>query len=158
MHLVDYPTVVGGQDCNRVPIIITGNDFTKLYAPFVRAGRLLAYEFAPKPVEKSKIINGIFPELTENECQLLFNDFDIFIQNHQNKNPNSIPISFFAQLKSHCIDKSISQKIDQSGFRKLFSQIRGNKDIQLKSDVNLDDLKRLGMELLKSGSFVNHIK
>jgi hypothetical protein len=49
MHLVDYPNVVQGQNCNRVPIIITGNDFTKLYPPLVRAGRMLAFEFSALP-------------------------------------------------------------------------------------------------------------
>jgi hypothetical protein len=31
MHLVDYPTLGEGKETLRVPIIITGNDFTKLY-------------------------------------------------------------------------------------------------------------------------------
>ena len=99
MHLVDYPTVVGGQKCNRVPIIITGNDFTKLYSPLVRAGRLLAYEFAPKPVEKGKIIKGIFPELTENECQLLLNEFDTFAQKQQGKASKQHPYIVFCSIK-----------------------------------------------------------
>ena len=31
MHLVDYPSLVDGKETNRVPIIITGNDFTKRF-------------------------------------------------------------------------------------------------------------------------------
>lgn len=33
MHLADYPTRVEGKQVRRVPIIMTGNDFTRLYAP-----------------------------------------------------------------------------------------------------------------------------
>lgn len=47
MNLSDNPTRVSvGQDwresdiTNRVPIIVTGNDFSTLYAPLVRDGRM----------------------------------------------------------------------------------------------------------------------
>lgn len=47
MNLSDNPTRVSiGQDwresdiTNRIPIIVTGNDFSTLYAPLVRDGRM----------------------------------------------------------------------------------------------------------------------
>ena len=52
MHLVDYPSLVDGKETTRVPIIITGNDFTKLYNPLVRAGRMSAFEWIPTTEEK----------------------------------------------------------------------------------------------------------
>lgn len=47
MNLADNPTRVSvGQDwreadtVNRVPLIVTGNDFSRLYAPLIREGRM----------------------------------------------------------------------------------------------------------------------
>ena len=47
MNLCDHPTRVSiGQDwreadvVNRVPIIVTGNDFSTLWAPLIRDGRM----------------------------------------------------------------------------------------------------------------------
>lgn len=47
MNLADNPTRVSvGQDwresdmTNRVPIIVTGNDFSTIYAPLIRDGRM----------------------------------------------------------------------------------------------------------------------
>lgn len=47
MNLSDNPTRVSiGQDwresdiTHRVPIIVTGNDFSKIYAPLIRDGRM----------------------------------------------------------------------------------------------------------------------
>src|ERR1043166_7707595 len=52
MHLVDYPTDVEGRLTKRVPIIITGNDLSKLYEPLVRAGRMTAVDWIPTLEEK----------------------------------------------------------------------------------------------------------
>lgn len=60
MHLVDYPTSVEGRTTRRIPIIITGNDFTKLYGPLVRAGRMRAFEWVPTAEEKAVVC---FPHL-----------------------------------------------------------------------------------------------
>lgn len=47
MNLADNPTRVSvGQDwretdiTNRIPIIVTGNDFSTIYAPLIRDGRM----------------------------------------------------------------------------------------------------------------------
>lgn len=47
MNLSDNPTRVSiGQDwresdiTHRVPVIVTGNDFSKIYAPLIRDGRM----------------------------------------------------------------------------------------------------------------------
>ena len=62
MHMVDYPTQVEGVETERIPLIITGNDFTKLYAPLVRAGRMTSFEWKPDLEERIQIISRIFPE------------------------------------------------------------------------------------------------
>ena len=72
MHLVDYPTRVANREVRRIPIIITGNDFTKLYEPLVRAGRMTGFKWQPTTEEKIDIVHsGIFPNLPKKDCETL---------------------------------------------------------------------------------------
>jgi len=53
MNIADNPTDVQlpgsyeTQPINRVPIIVTGNDFSTLYAPLIRDGRMEKFYWEP---------------------------------------------------------------------------------------------------------------
>ncbi|KAK3234697.1 hypothetical protein CYMTET_55056 [Cymbomonas tetramitiformis] len=67
MALCDAPTTVSvGQAYAaahtkvRVPIIVTGNDFSRVYAPLVRDGRMDKFYFNPTRPEKLAILSTLF--------------------------------------------------------------------------------------------------
>jgi hypothetical protein len=83
MHLVDYPNSVEGKETLRIPIIITGNDFTRLYEPLVRAGRMTAFEWIPTRDERAEIVGAIFPELSPSECYRLIDEINEILDREQ---------------------------------------------------------------------------
>jgi SpoVK/Ycf46/Vps4 family AAA+-type ATPase len=107
MHLVDYPTSVEGRLTMRIPIILTGNDFTKLYEPLVRAGRMTAFEWNPNLEEKIEIISGIFPDLEKKQCSQLAQEF-------QNQS-----VAFFSHLNSILKDDILWRSIQRIGACKV---------------------------------------
>lgn len=147
MHLVDYPTSVEGRTTKRVPIIITGNDFTKLYEPLVRAGRMTAFEWRPQLNEKTQIVAGIFPEITFVQCQILVKEFD------------SQPIAFFSHLRTSLIDEELWKEIqNKGGGRKAIELISGCEHRLSIPNIFLERLLQAGKELLQSGQLVNHLQ
>jgi len=71
MHLCDYPTRVEGKQTPRVPIFLTGNDFTRLYAPLRRHGRMDLFRWEMSREERGQIMASLFPVLEPYEIGLL---------------------------------------------------------------------------------------
>merc|ERR1711881_208424 len=84
MNIADNPTNVQlpGQyeviEIPRVPIIATGNDFSTLYAPLVRDGRMEKFYWAPTFEDRVGIANGIFKAdgVDEEDVRCLVEQFD----------------------------------------------------------------------------------
>lgn len=145
MHLVDYPTSVEGRKTIRIPIIITGNDFTKLYEPLVRAGRMTAFAWNPTTEEKVQIISRIFPEILVDECEQLVHEF------------SSQPISFFSHLRATLTDDGLWQEIQQIGIHEIIEYIKKGYEPDLHPHVNCSQLIQTGRMLLNSGHLINHL-
>ena len=66
MNIADNPTNVqlpGSYDSTplpRIPIILTGNDLSTLYAPLVRDGRMEKFYWVPTRDDKIGIVSGVF--------------------------------------------------------------------------------------------------
>lgn len=66
MNIADAPTNVqlpgmyNKQENARVPIIVTGNDFSTLYAPLIRDGRMEKFYWAPTREDRIGVATGIF--------------------------------------------------------------------------------------------------
>ncbi|XP_039144509.1 ribulose bisphosphate carboxylase/oxygenase activase, chloroplastic-like [Dioscorea cayenensis subsp. rotundata] len=66
MNIADCPTNVqlpgmyNKQENARVPIIVTGNDFSTLYAPLIRDGRMEKFYWAPTREDRIGVCTGIF--------------------------------------------------------------------------------------------------
>ncbi|KAH6827228.1 rubisco activase [Perilla frutescens var. hirtella] len=66
MNIADNPTNVqlpgmyNKQENARVPIIVTGNDFSTLYAPLIRDGRMEKFYWAPTRDDRVGVCKGIF--------------------------------------------------------------------------------------------------
>ncbi|MCM0594479.1 MAG: ribulose bisphosphate carboxylase small subunit [Gloeotrichia echinulata IR180] len=115
MNIADNPTDVqlpGSYDSTplrRVPIIVTGNDFTTLYAPLIRDGRMEKFYWEPDRDDKVGIVGGIFaPDgLSQREIEQLVDTF-----------PNQ-SIDFFSALRSRIYDEQIRKFIHQIGFERI---------------------------------------
>lgn len=66
MNIADNPTNVqlpgmyNKEENPRVPIIVTGNDFSTLYAPLIRDGRMEKFYWAPTREDRIGVCAGIF--------------------------------------------------------------------------------------------------
>ncbi|KAF7831053.1 ribulose bisphosphate carboxylase/oxygenase activase, chloroplastic-like [Senna tora] len=66
MNIADNPTNVqlpgmyNKEENARVPIIVTGNDFSTLYAPLIRDGRMEKFYWAPTRDDRIGVCKGIF--------------------------------------------------------------------------------------------------
>jgi ATPase family associated with various cellular activities (AAA)/Ribulose bisphosphate carboxylase/oxygenase activase, AAA, helical len=114
MHLADYPNHVEGQSTRRVPIILTGNDFTRLYGPLRRPGRMRIFTWQMDPYERAQAIASIFPALSPHEVEQLVKQF-----------PDQ-PIAFWASIRRDVDEDAILKSVNKYGLRELTqSLIRG---------------------------------
>ncbi len=66
MNIADNPTnvqlpgIYNKDVIPRVPIIVTGNDFSTLYAPLIRDGRMEKFYWAPTREDRIGVCKGIF--------------------------------------------------------------------------------------------------
>jgi hypothetical protein len=67
MHLADSPTEAAGKKLRRVPVIITGNDLSKVYPPLRRPGRMRSFPWVPSLEERNEIIAGILADVLPSE-------------------------------------------------------------------------------------------
>jgi ribulose bisphosphate carboxylase small subunit len=115
MNIADNPTDVqlpGSYDAtplHRVPIIVTGNDFSTLYAPLIREGRMEKFYWEPDRNDKVGIVGGIFSEdgLSSREVEQLVDTF-----------PNQA-IDFFSALRSRIYDEQIRNFIHEIGIERV---------------------------------------
>jgi hypothetical protein len=87
MHLADSPTEAAGKRLRRVPVVITGNDLSKVYPPLRRPGRMRAFPWLPTFEERRDIVAGILADvLSAKEVPALLE-----------KLPDA-PVAFFSDL------------------------------------------------------------
>ena len=143
MNIADNPTDVqlpGSYDStplNRVPIIVTGNDFSTLYAPLIRDGRMDKFYWEPDRDDKVGIVGGIFqPDgLSQRDVEKLV---DTYITQS---------IDFFSALRSRLYDEQIRNFIHKVGFeqisRRIVNSVEKAPEFQ-KPNFNLSHLIEMG--------------
>jgi hypothetical protein len=102
MNIADNPTnvyentsIIGNfGNVPRVPIIVTGNDFSRLYAPLARDGRMDKFFWEPSREEIVGIMTPIFAQhgLEKRDTERLVSHF-----------PNQ-PLDFFSAVRNRAID------------------------------------------------------
>lgn len=143
MNIADNPTDVQlpgsyeTQPINRVPIIVTGNDFSTLYAPLIRDGRMEKFYWEPTREDRIGVVSGIFEEdgLNQTEIEQLIDTFP------------SQSIDFFGALRSRVYDEQVREFINQVGLNKVSVQLVNNPEFTArfrKSDFRLVNLIELG--------------
>ncbi|KNA06916.1 hypothetical protein SOVF_176660 [Spinacia oleracea] len=112
MNLADNPTRVStGQKwretdiTNRIPIIVTGNDFSTIYAPLVRDGRMEKFYWQPDHEDIFNIVNRMYEKdgISREEVLSIVNTF-----------PNQA-LDFYGALRSRTYDQSILKWVNDCG-------------------------------------------
>lgn len=158
MHLVDYPTSVEGRVTRRVPIIITGNDFTKLYEPLVRPGRMVSFCWTPTLDEKATIVSHIFNGIIDiEECRKLIEEMEEESRKVPQLKLSSLPIAAYSHLKSTLADDHLWTLITEMGISETISLIGKGSFPVVKKSFSLDDIMLAGKHLIQSGLLFNHL-
>ncbi|PAN40530.1 hypothetical protein GQ55_7G314200 [Panicum hallii var. hallii] len=107
---------------NRVPIIVTGNDFSTLYAPLIRDGRMEKFYWQPGREDIINIVHGMYTKdgISVEEVSRIVDTF-----------PNQA-LDFYGALRSRTYDRAILEWVDQIGGHeklgeKLLKQKKGEK-------------------------------
>lgn len=108
MNICDDPEMVSvGQEWNkgvkvqRTPILVTGNDFSTLFAPLIRDGRMEKFYWEPNGEELVDVIHAMYKDdgLTKQDVAKLCQAF-----------PNQ-PLDFFGALRGATYDHQIRKWI-----------------------------------------------
>ncbi|MFB4299973.1 AAA family ATPase [Actinomadura sp. NTSP31] len=121
MHLADYPARVEGRRVRRTPVILTGNDFTRLYAPLRRSGRMRIFSWRMQPAERASAVHSLFPWLSETQAGDLVRRF-----------PDE-PISFWAAVRRRMDDAALTTALYRHGLGDLA------RSLVSRSRVRIDD-------------------
>jgi ribulose bisphosphate carboxylase small subunit len=119
MNIADNPTNVqlpGSYDSEpiqRIPIIVTGNDFSTLYAPLVRDGRMEKFYWEPDRSDRIGIVSGIF-EL-ENVSR---GDIEKLVDRFPDQS-----IDFYSALHSRLYDEQVRQFIQSVGIERVSQRV-----------------------------------
>jgi ATP-dependent 26S proteasome regulatory subunit len=119
MNIADNPTNVqlpGSYDSTplpRIPIILTGNDLSTLYAPLVRDGRMDKFYWVPTHEDKIEIVSGIFApdNISHREIITLVDRF------------SEQAIDFFAAMRARIYDEQIRDFIHQVGLERVAMEV-----------------------------------
>ncbi|KAJ8634578.1 hypothetical protein MRB53_008845 [Persea americana] len=155
MNLCDNPTRVSiGQDwresdvTQRVPVIVTGNDFSTLYAPLIRDGRMEKFYWQPDREDIINIVHRMYEKdgITRAEVVSIVDTF-----------PNQA-LDFYGALRSRTYDRSISKWInDIGGYENLGEKLlKARKDDKIPTFVppkqTVEALLESGLLLLSYGN------
>ncbi|KAK9714260.1 hypothetical protein RND81_06G082400 [Saponaria officinalis] len=161
MNLADNPTRVSiGQNwresdvTHRIPIIVTGNDFTTIYAPLVRDGRMEKFYWQPNHEDIVNIVCRMYEKdgISRDEVVTIVNTF-----------PNQA-LDFYGALRSRTYDQSILKWVADIGGAetlgsKLLKQRKGEKlPVFVPPEQNIEALLESGYSLVKEQELVMKTK
>ena len=126
MNLCDDPTrvSVGAEwrdddraTCARVPIVVTGNDASRIYAPLRREGRMDCWHWEPTREETARIVDGLFRSEDDaresgsesgpraEDSATGYGGFEDAVK-LVSAFPNQ-PMDFFGSIRSRCADDAV---------------------------------------------------
>lgn len=106
MNLCDNPTICEDKTTHRIPIVITGNNFTDLHPPLTRHGRMDIFDWVPTIEEKTQIVSHIYQNLVRSEEN---GKIQRFVKEYKDE-----PLSFFSSVLVDVLDNIIFDIINKS--------------------------------------------
>ena len=157
MNIADNPTNVqlpGSYDekpIRRVPIIVTGNDFSTLYAPLIRDGRMEKFFWAPDRSDRIGIVGGIFaPDgLSARDIADLVDTF-----------PNQA-IDFYSALRARVFDEQVERFIQDIGIERVSMRVVNSESgppAFPKPNFTLAHLKELGRFMVNEQKRIDQMR
>ncbi|KAF5833834.1 Rubisco activase [Dunaliella salina] len=124
MNIADNPTNVqlpgmyNQDEIPRVPIIATGNDFSTLYAPLIRDGRMEKYYWNPTREDRIGVCMGIFMDDDVNRA-----DVEQLVDNFPGQS-----IDFFGALRSRVYDEMVRNFIAEVGLENMGKRLVNSRE------------------------------
>jgi SpoVK/Ycf46/Vps4 family AAA+-type ATPase len=146
MNIADNPTnvqlpgVYKTEQIPRVPIICTGNDFSTLYAPLIRDGRMEKYYWNPTREDRVGVCMGIFQHdgVSRSDVEKIVDAF-----------PGQ-SIDFFGAMRARVYDDKVREWVEEKGFENLGQFLVNSKHGKVEFDK-----PQMGLEiLLKYGNLL----
>lgn len=124
MNIADNPTNVqlpgmyNKEENARVPIICTGNDFSTLYAPLIRDGRMEKFYWAPTREDRIGVCKGIFrtDKIKDEDIVTLVDQF-----------PGQ-SIDFFGALRARVYDDEVRKFVESLGVEKIGKRLVNSRE------------------------------
>ncbi|OMO59079.1 ATPase, AAA-type, core [Corchorus capsularis] len=124
MNIADNPTNVqlpgmyNKEENPRVPIIVTGNDFSTLYAPLIRDGRMEKFYWSPTREDRIGVCKGIFraDHVADDDVVKLVDTF-----------PGQ-SIDFFGALRARVYDDEVRKWIGGVGVEMIGKKLVNSKE------------------------------
>lgn len=157
MNIADNPTNVqlpGSYDSEptqRIPIILTGNDFSTLYAPLTRDGRMDKFFWEPDRNDRVGIVSGIFEvdQVNQSDIEKLVDAF-----------PDQ-SIDFFGALRSRLYDEQIRRLIEDVGLDRISMRVVNSADRPpefRKPDFRLPHLIEIGEAMVREQKRIQELR
>lgn len=125
----------------RIPIIITGNNFSTIYMPLKRSGRIARFYWKPEKKDIIEILSANYVGLSQKEISKLVGTLNTYAEEKLN---GTLPVSFFTSLKSKLYKQNIVKLLDQqTSLRKIIALF--NNQYQ-DSKISLENLISVGIE------------
>ncbi|KAI7725396.1 hypothetical protein M8C21_033815, partial [Ambrosia artemisiifolia] len=157
MNIADNPTNVqlpgmyNKEENPRVPIIVTGNDFSTLYAPLIRDGRMEKFYWAPTREDRIGVCCGIFQTdgVSNEDVTKLVDTF-----------PGQ-SIDFFGALRARVYDDEVRKWISGVGVdsigKKLVNSREGPPTFE-QPKITIDKLLEYGWMLVQEQENVKRVQ
>eukprot|EP00897_Mesotaenium_endlicherianum_P004656 jgi/Mesen1/4218/ME000219S03345 len=124
MNIADSPTnvqlpgIYNKEEIPRVPIIVTGNDFSTLYAPLIRDGRMEKFYWAPTRDDRIGVCKGIFrlDNIPMDDVVTLVDAF-----------PGQ-SIDFFGALRARVYDDEVRKWVSDIGVENMGKRLVNSKE------------------------------
>jgi len=157
MNIADNPTNVqlpgmyNAESIPRVPIICTGNDFSTLYAPLIRDGRMEKFFWNPTRDDRIGVCMGIFQP-------------DNIAREDVEKIVDAFPgqsIDFFGALRARVYDDKVREFVIAHGFENLGKQLVNRRDGKVQMEkplITVDTLMSYGTALVQEQENVKRVQ
>ncbi len=140
MDICDNPKHIGNNNSERIPIIITGNDFTYLYSPLIRHGRMDIFTWLPTKEEKIDIVSNFFPNLKISDIQKMINTF------------SEQPIAFYKQILISILEDIMWSKIEEEKCLNISSSFKF-EEVKVNSINKIIEIGKTLLTTQQPGSF-----
>lgn len=157
MNIADNPTnvqlpgVYKNEEIPRVPIICTGNDFSTLYAPLIRDGRMEKYYWNPTREDRVGVCMGIFQEDNVNRA-----DVEKLVDTFPGQS-----IDFFGALRARVYDDKVRKFVQELGYENMGKRLINSKEGKVqfeKPKMSLEVLMKYGKAVVQEQENVKRVQ